>query len=58
MVNKEKIDNKPYFQCEICGFYYDKKKWAEKCEKWCKEHHSCNIEITKHAIQLNNKGCC
>jgi len=58
MVNKEKIDNKPYFQCEICRFYYDKKKWAEKCQSWCDEHQSCNIEITKHAVKINDKGCC
>ena len=24
---------------------------AEKCEAWCKEHHSCNLEITASAIE-------
>ncbi len=36
-------------QCDICGFHYKEKEWAEKCEAWCKEHHSCNLEITEHA---------
>lgn len=29
---------------------YTEKEWAEKCEAWCKEHKSCNIEIISHAI--------
>lgn len=42
--------DKQYYQCEECGFQYANKEWADKCEVWCKEHHSCNIEITAHAI--------
>ena len=37
------------YQCDECGLHYISKQWAEKCEKWCKEHHSCNLEITSHA---------
>ena len=36
------------YQCEECGFKYAEKEWAEKCEAWCKEHQSCNIEIIAH----------
>jgi len=36
------------YQCEICGYQYEDKEWAEKCEAWCKEHHSCNLEIIAH----------
>jgi len=36
--------------CEECGFGYKNRKWAEKCELWCKEKKSCNIEITKYAM--------
>jgi hypothetical protein len=53
MINMTKIiqkDNKELHQCEECGFRYEDKEWAEKCEAWCKEHQSCNIEITAHAI--------
>ncbi|MBI2575200.1 hypothetical protein HYV82_04930 [Candidatus Woesearchaeota archaeon] len=38
------------FICRECGFAYASKEWAEKCEAWCKEHNSCNLEITRHAI--------
>ena len=37
------------FQCPECGLKYRDKEWAEKCEAWCKAHHSCNLEITAHA---------
>ncbi len=40
-----------YFECKECGFKYKDKVWADKCEKWCKEKHSCNIGITKHSIK-------
>ena len=45
-VNKE---NKKYFKCEECGFHYEDREWAEKCETWCRETKSCNLEITAHA---------
>jgi hypothetical protein len=37
------------FQCGECGFRYREEAWAEKCEAWCREHNSCNLEITSHA---------
>ncbi len=39
---------KEYYQCGECGFQYVEKEWAEKCEAWCREHQSCNLEITSH----------
>ncbi len=51
MVKEIKKEGKLYFQCEECKFLYEDKEWAEKCEVWCKENHSCNIEITKHAVE-------
>ena len=44
-------NNKTYYQCEECGFKYEEKEWAEKCEVWCKEHQSCNLEIIEHAAK-------
>ena len=46
--NLAKIGGKLY-QCPECKLWYEDKKWAEKCEAWCKEHHTCNIEIISHA---------
>ena len=52
MVKKIKKENKIYYLCEACKFFYKKKEIAEKCQKWCEEHNSCNLEIIKHAVQL------
>ncbi|MBI2107466.1 hypothetical protein HYT57_05770 [Candidatus Woesearchaeota archaeon] len=50
MVKEQIKNNKKHFICEECKFAYKEEEWAKKCEEWCKKHHSCNIEITKHAI--------
>ena len=49
MVKVIKQNDKELYQCEECGFHYADKEWVEKCEAWCREHKSCNIEITAHA---------
>lgn len=53
MVEKIK-SNKEYYECEECKLNYKEKRWAEKCENWCRKNKSCNINITKHAV--NKKG--
>lgn len=62
MVKEEKINSKVYYQCEICKFHYKEKKWAEKCEVWCDENHSCNIDVVKYAVNIeeekNKEYCC
>lgn len=54
MVREEKEikDDKKYFVCEICGFSYEENEWAQRCQNWCEEHNSCNMEITKRSVQL------
>lgn len=37
------------YQCPECGFHYQDEALAKKCQAWCKEHKSCNIEITARA---------
>ena len=49
MVQVIQKSNKKLYQCDECGFHYQDKEIAEKCEAWCKEHKSCNIEIIAHA---------
>lgn len=49
MIKKSLQHNKELYQCEVCGFHYDRKEEAEKCEVWCTEHKSCNLEITGSA---------
>jgi len=53
MVKEEIRNNKNYFICEECGFACESKERAENCQNWCKEHKTCNIEITRHAITPN-----
>lgn len=55
--------NRELYQCEECGLKYADdstssitgKEWAEKCEAWCKEHKSCNLEIIEHAVKETSK---
>ncbi len=49
MVKEIKKIGKTLYKCEECGFLYAGRNWAEKCEKYCKDNKSCNLEITKHA---------
>jgi hypothetical protein len=51
MVKQIKKQIKTFYQCERCKLLYEYKEWAKKCEDWCKENNSCNIEITKHAMK-------
>ena len=38
-----------FYSCEECHLLYREKRWAEKCQAWCKEHNSCNLAITRHS---------
>jgi len=43
------------YQCEVCGYRYEDKVYAEKCEAWCKERRSCNLEIIAHGTPSDTK---
>ena len=49
------MKNKTYYKCRICKLKYRKKEFADKCERWCRENNSCNLEITKHSIELKRR---
>lgn len=42
--------DKKYYRCEACGLLYADKGTAERCQAWCIEHHSCNLDIIKDAV--------
>lgn len=49
---------KQLHQCPECKLHYSDKELASKCEKWCRENKSCNLEITKfsaEALEFANK---
>ncbi len=48
-MEEEIKNNQNLYQCRECGFHYKDKAAAEKCEAWCKEHKTCNIEIIREA---------
>lgn len=50
MVKEIHKKNQKYYLCEACGFGYDDVQTAIKCENFCKDHNSCSMEITKHAV--------
>ncbi len=52
MVRKVRKEKKTLYVCEECGFAYEQKKWAEKCQRWCRKHQSCNLEIMQHGVPL------
>ncbi|MDO8537612.1 MAG: hypothetical protein Q7S21_01885 [archaeon] len=49
--NKMAKKTEKFFECNECGMKFKEKTWAQKCENWCKKHHTCHIEIIKHAIE-------
>lgn len=56
MVEKIRENNKEYYKCEECKLVYAHRKYAKKCEDWCRKNNSCNLEITKYAINKNEKN--
>jgi hypothetical protein len=44
----KKVDD--LFLCEECDLLYREEELAQKCEDWCRENKSCNLEITRHAV--------
>ncbi len=49
MTEENTQNNQNIYQCKECGLHYKNKELAEKCEAWCKEHKTCNVEIMKHS---------
>lgn len=39
------------YRCPECGLHYADEKIAKRCEAWCKEHKSCNLDIIKYAVK-------
>ena len=51
MVKIIKRKDENVYECEECGFFYKEKQWSQKCEEWCKTHHSCNVSVIAHAVR-------
>ncbi len=55
MVKIIQKSDKTLYQCEECGLKYADKETAEKCQAWCSEHKSCNLDIIKNAVKDSEK---
>lgn len=53
MVTEKRKGDKIYFRCEACNMYYETREIAQKCEDFCNTHKSCNIELIKHAVNID-----
>lgn len=51
MVKPEKYEGKQIHTCEVCGFGYIEKEYAQQCEDHCRKYHGCSLEITRHAVK-------
>ena len=51
MVKEIEYQDKEHYYCEECKLVFEDKNWAEKCEEWCKENNSCNMQVTSHSIK-------
>ncbi|MEM1532343.1 MAG: hypothetical protein QXL06_04765 [Nitrososphaerota archaeon] len=56
MVKIVKLEHKEetgtYYMCEECDLIYAEISIAKCCEDWCRNHKSCNLEITRNAIKF------
>ncbi|MCP6719327.1 MAG: hypothetical protein KJI71_03790 [Patescibacteria group bacterium] len=55
MVNEIQKKGKTFYQCGECKFIYLTKELAEKCENWCRENNSCNLDIIKQAVEIDKE---
>lgn len=44
----------PLYQCDECKLFYRKEETAKRCEAWCSEHKSCNLDIIKDAVDADS----
>ena len=51
LINMSNCQETTKYKCTICEMSFEEKEWADKCQDWCENHHSCNSEITQHATK-------
>lgn len=56
MVRSVKKSGSAVHLCELCMFVYKDRETAQECEKFCKAHKGCSMEITKHSTGIFDSG--
>jgi hypothetical protein len=54
MVQEVMKNKKPTFVCEVCDLSYRTRTLAERCEEYCTTYGACSLDITQHAIEMQN----
>ena len=44
---------KELYQCEECGFHYENREWAEKCEAWCRGTKAAILKLLLTPRRIN-----
>lgn len=42
------------YQCEHCKLTYLDEYWQQRCEEWCRENETCNLNITMHSLEAQS----
>ncbi|HEX7368560.1 MAG TPA: hypothetical protein VF261_02795 [Candidatus Saccharimonadales bacterium] len=50
-----KITTHTIHTCPECGLHYTDKALAQKCKAWCRQHRSCNLEIAKLSVEVQER---
>ena len=43
------------YQCSECGLHHEDETIAKQCQVWCREHKSCNLEITQDSVEAKQR---
>lgn len=50
------VKSERFYACGECGLIYASRELAEACEEWCKEHGTCNMELSRQSIGYVRKA--
>jgi len=53
-VNDLRIDENTspeYFLCFRCNLTYESQSLAKRCDTWCRDNDSCNVEVASQSLE-------
>lgn len=45
------MSDKKIYECPACGLHYYDEEIVNKCEAWCTQNKSCNLEFIEHSLE-------
>ena len=49
------VNQSDLYECSICKLHFETKNLADRCEEWCKNNNSCNMEIAGQSIEARKR---